>query len=136
MEMAPGALPRPGRVPKQRLLSPEIGLRWQRCCRTFLGKTPNDLGFRLRRVFNRWRGGVRGRPGAPHHPLARPRGGATPWCGGSLTPSGSPSVFVLRPGKIGASGFVSSNSKNISYVTFLKRKNSRKQGTSSVASRQ
>jgi hypothetical protein len=26
MEMAPGALPHPGRVPKQRLLSPEIGL--------------------------------------------------------------------------------------------------------------
>jgi hypothetical protein len=26
MEMAPGALPRPGRVPEQRLLSPEIGL--------------------------------------------------------------------------------------------------------------
>jgi hypothetical protein len=28
MEMAPGALPRPGRVPEQRLLSPEI--RWRR----------------------------------------------------------------------------------------------------------
>jgi hypothetical protein len=27
MEMAPGALPHPGRVPEQRLLSPEIGLR-------------------------------------------------------------------------------------------------------------
>jgi hypothetical protein len=26
MEMAPGALPRPGRVPEHRLLSPEIGL--------------------------------------------------------------------------------------------------------------
>jgi hypothetical protein len=26
MEMAPGALPRPGRVPEQRVLSPEIGL--------------------------------------------------------------------------------------------------------------
>ena len=25
MEMAPGALPRPGKVPKQRLLSPELG---------------------------------------------------------------------------------------------------------------
>jgi hypothetical protein len=28
MEMAPGALPRPGRVPEQRLLSPKI--RWWR----------------------------------------------------------------------------------------------------------
>ena len=27
MKMAPGALPRPGRVPKQRLLSPELGFR-------------------------------------------------------------------------------------------------------------
>jgi hypothetical protein len=27
VEMAPGATPRPGRVPEQRLLSPEIGLR-------------------------------------------------------------------------------------------------------------
>jgi hypothetical protein len=26
MEMAPGAIPRPGRVPEQRLLSSEIGL--------------------------------------------------------------------------------------------------------------
>ena len=26
MEMAPGALPRPGRVPEQRFLSPELGL--------------------------------------------------------------------------------------------------------------
>jgi hypothetical protein len=30
-------------------------------------------------------------------------------------------------GKIGTSGFVSSNSENISCVTFLKHKNSRKQ---------
>jgi hypothetical protein len=27
MEMAPGALPHPGKVPEQRLLSPKIGLR-------------------------------------------------------------------------------------------------------------
>ena len=26
MEMDPGAIPRPGRVPEQRLLSPELGL--------------------------------------------------------------------------------------------------------------
>jgi hypothetical protein len=45
MEMVPGALPHPGRVPEQRLLSPEIVLRWRRCCGTLLGKTPIDLGF-------------------------------------------------------------------------------------------
>jgi hypothetical protein len=50
--------------------------------------------------------------------------------------SDSPLVFVLRPGKIGGSGFVSSNSENISRVTFLKCKNSRKQGTGTMASRQ
>jgi hypothetical protein len=45
MEMAPGALPHPGRVPEQRVLSPEICLRWRRRCGTLLGKTPILLGF-------------------------------------------------------------------------------------------
>jgi hypothetical protein len=45
MELAPGALPRPGRVPEQRLLSPE-SRRWRRwSCGTSFGKLPNDLGF-------------------------------------------------------------------------------------------
>jgi hypothetical protein len=45
MEMAPGALPRLGRVPEQRLLSPEI--RWWRrwSCGTSSGKLPIPLGF-------------------------------------------------------------------------------------------
>jgi hypothetical protein len=50
METAPGALPRPGKVPEQRLLFPEIGLRWRRRCGTLLGETPIDLGFRLQRA--------------------------------------------------------------------------------------
>jgi hypothetical protein len=37
-------------------------------------------------------------------------------------------------GKIGVSELVSSNSENISCVAFLKHKNSRKQGTGTVAS--
>jgi hypothetical protein len=37
-------------------------------------------------------------------------------------PSGSLSVLVLRPGKIGVWVFISSNSENISYVAFLKHK--------------
>jgi hypothetical protein len=45
METAPGALPHPSKVPEQSLLSPKICLRWWRHCRTFLGKTPIDLGF-------------------------------------------------------------------------------------------
>jgi hypothetical protein len=51
MEMAPGALPHPGRVPKQRFLSLEIGLRWRRHCGTFLGETPIHLGFSCQRLF-------------------------------------------------------------------------------------
>ena len=38
MEMAPGAIPRPGKVPKQRLLSPETEFRGggaRRCIREF-----------------------------------------------------------------------------------------------------
>jgi hypothetical protein len=38
MEMAPGALPRPGRVPEQRLLSSEIGLRWRGAAELFWEK--------------------------------------------------------------------------------------------------
>jgi hypothetical protein len=58
-----------------------------------------------------------------------PHGEAGPW-----PLSGSRSVLVLRPGKIRLLELVSSNSENISYVAFLKHKNSRKQGTVTVAS--
>jgi hypothetical protein len=124
-------------VPKQRLLSPEIH-RWRRwSCGTSSSKLPIDLGFGLRRVLNRRRGGVRGRPGGPHHPLARPGGGrTTPWCGCSLAPLRL--SFGLRHvgGKNRRFGLCLSNSENISCVAFLKHKNSRKQGTGTVASRQ
>jgi hypothetical protein len=60
---------------------------------------------------------------------------APPWCeAGPWPPSGSLSVLVLRLGKIGVLELVSSNSENISCVAFLKHKNSRKQGTGTVAS--
>jgi hypothetical protein len=56
-------------------------------------------------------------------------------CEGGLWPlSGSLSVFGKLLGKIRLLELVSSNSKNISYVAFLKHKNSRKQGTGTVAS--
>ena len=51
MEMAPGALPRPGRVPEQRLLSPEIRRRRRRSCGTVSGKLPNPLGFSVPRLY-------------------------------------------------------------------------------------
>jgi hypothetical protein len=51
METAPGALPHPGRVPEQRLLSPKICLRWRRSCGTVLGKMPIVLGFSVGRFL-------------------------------------------------------------------------------------
>jgi hypothetical protein len=60
-----------------------------------------------------------------------PHGEAGPW-----PPSGSRSVFDTLPGKIRVLEPVSSNSENISYVAFLKHKNSRKQGTVTVTSYQ
>jgi hypothetical protein len=56
---------------------------------------------------------------------------APPWFVDSpWPPSGSRLVLFLRPGL----ELVSSNSENISCVAFLKHKNSRKQGTGTVAS--
>jgi hypothetical protein len=51
MEMAPGALPRPGRVPEQRLLSPKIRRRWRQSCGTLSGNLPIVLGFSVGRLL-------------------------------------------------------------------------------------
>jgi hypothetical protein len=61
-------------------------------------------------------------------------GRAPLWCGQPLAPLRL--IFGLRKAsvKIGGSAFVSSNSENTSRVTFLKHKNSRKQGTVTVVS--
>ena len=45
MEMAPGAIPRPGRVPEQRLLSPETWFRVDGGVETFRGFLLIYLGF-------------------------------------------------------------------------------------------
>jgi hypothetical protein len=89
-------------------------------------------------AFYRRKGSVRCGASWPHHGAARPGAGPRPPCGepGSWPPSGSLSVLVLRPEKIGVSVFGLSNSENISCVAFLKHKNSRKQGTGTVASSQ
>jgi hypothetical protein len=126
MEMAPGATPCPGRVPEQRLLSPEIGLRRRRRCGTLSGKAPIDLGFSRRRDYIGGRamsgGGLGGTP-----PGGATRGGcAILWCACLLAPLGLTFGLRVVPGKIGTFGFVLSNSENISYVTFLKHKNNRK----------
>jgi hypothetical protein len=127
MEMAPGAIPRPGRVPEQRLLSPEIGLRRRRRYGTLSGKTPIHLGFSYRRDYIGGRAMSGGGPGA-HTTWWRSQGWtrATLWCGQPLAPFRVSFGLCLMSEKIGTSGFISSNYENISRVTFLKHKNSRK----------
>jgi hypothetical protein len=70
-------------------------------------------------------------------PSGPAKGWAAPPCGvaGPLAPLRL--IFGLHEAsvKIGGLAFVSSNFENISCVAFLKHKNSRKQGTSTVASR-
>jgi hypothetical protein len=125
--MALGALPRPGRVPEQRLLSPEIH-RWRRrSCRTVLGKMPIVLGFSVGRLFI-GEGASSGGDQGGHTIGGRGQGlGRAPYCVGSpWPPSSSRSVFGPLPGKIRLLELVSSNSENISCVAFLKHKNSRK----------
>jgi hypothetical protein len=136
IEMALGALPHPDRVPEQRLLPPKIRRRWRRSCGTSFGKLPFFRVF-SQEALNRRRGDARGGPGGPCHTLAWPREGrhGMVWPAPG-PPSGSLSVFVMCPRKIGGSGFVSSNWESISYVAFLKHKNNRKRGTGTMASRQ
>jgi hypothetical protein len=129
MEMAPRAIPRPVSVPKQRLMSPEIGLRQRWRCRTLSGKTPIDLGFLRRRDYIGGRAMSGGGPGGHTTWWRGQRGVRHPMVCLPPGPLRVPVGFCLVPGKIGTSGFVLSNSENISCVTFLKHKNSRKHGT-------
>jgi hypothetical protein len=46
-----GALPRSGRVPELRLLSPEIHRWWQRSCGTLSGNLLTPLGFSVLRLY-------------------------------------------------------------------------------------
>jgi hypothetical protein len=78
-------------------------------------------------------GDVRGHPRGPHHMVARPGvTRATLWCGHLPALLRLPFGLRVRDSKIGTSGFVSSNSENISCITFLKYKNHRKTGTDTV----
>ena len=45
IEMAPGAIPRPDRVPEQRFLSPETCSGWRRSSESYFAKS---FGFRVR----------------------------------------------------------------------------------------
>jgi hypothetical protein len=92
----------------------------------FRGKAICPLGFSRRGEFIGERGASGGGPA-----------GLTMWWRGPAWPLAPLRlIFGLREAsvKIGGLAFVSSNSENISCVTFLKHKNSRKQETGTVSS--
>jgi hypothetical protein len=83
--------------------------------------------FTMKWIYKR-KGYVRGRPRGPHQGLARPGVGRTTlWCGRLPALLRLCFGLRLRVSKIGTLAFISSNSDNISCITFLKYKNSRKQ---------
>jgi hypothetical protein len=127
MEMALGAIPRPGSVSEHRLLSPKISLRWRRRCGTLSVKMPIDLGFLHQRLYT---GGGAMSEGTrvAHTTWWRSQGWTHTilWCGQTLSLLRVSFGLRLVLEKIGTSGFVSSNSENICCVTFLKHKNSKK----------
>jgi hypothetical protein len=88
---------------------------------------PIHLGFLRRRDFIGGRAMSKGGQGAHTIPWRGQRGGhATRWCGCLLALLCLCFGLCLMSGKIGTLGFISSNSENISCVTFLKHKNNRK----------
>ena len=123
MEMAPGAIPCPGRVPEQRLLSPESCLRWRRRSGPVEEISNTVLGF-LVWGYMQAKGRGRWHPEGPTSPpraarsaAARARGGAA-----SVAHFVSCSAFWNVPDEKLTSEKKSSNSENISLSTFLKPK--------------
>jgi hypothetical protein len=102
----------------------------------FRGKAIRPLGFshRGKYIGERAASGV-GPAGLTIWWRGQGLGCATLWCGWPLAPLRLIFGLLEASVKIGGSAFVSSNSENISYVAFLKHKNSRKKGTDTVASR-
>jgi hypothetical protein len=96
MEMAPGALPRPGRVLEQRLLSPEIHRRRRRSCGTLFRNLPIVLGFSVGRLLI-GKGASSEVDQGLHTTGGRGQGlGCAPsWCGQPLAPLRLP--FGPRP---------------------------------------
>jgi hypothetical protein len=91
--------------------------------------------FSSRRIY-RWKGDVRGWTSGPHHLVARPRGG--PRHPMAWLPSGPPPSLIWTPSHVGKNsnfGFCFVQFRENFLCNFLKHKNSRKQGTGTVASR-
>ena len=121
--MAPGAIPRPGRVPEQRFLSPRNLSLMAAARQTFSWKMIHSFRVLASGAINRPKYDGQRRPWAPHHVPGQPEGGrATTWCGWLVALLLLPFGLRVHVGKIGGWIFVSSNSQNISCVTFLKPK--------------
>src|SRR4051812_47580335 len=84
MEMNPGALPHPERVPTQKLCSPEACWRWRRRSELLLEKGVVESGFPPQSK-NRAKWGLEGRPHLTRRVLARP----PPWLHGQVAWFGS-----------------------------------------------
>jgi hypothetical protein len=124
-----GRVPRRGSGPSQSWVDDGGG---SRCVS---GKLIGYLGFSCRGVFIGEGAASEVDQGGLTHRGHGPGQAAPPYCeAGSWLSSVSSSVFWKLCLISERSAFVSSNSENISYITFLKHKNSRKQGTGTVAS--
>ena len=123
MEMTPGAIPRPGGVPEQSLLSPGTEFRnGGGVPGVFLEFRQFVSGFLGHEGLYRRRGGVGGARGLPPHRLAPPLGRAALWSGGPGPPLRLPFGVLVRLGEIRCLAFVSSNSENIARTAFLEPK--------------
>jgi hypothetical protein len=134
MEMAPGAIPCPGRVPKQRLLSPEIGLRWWRRCGTFHGWRLDSLGYSRQRDFIDGRAMSEGGQGAHTTPWRGQRGmhHQVVW----LPPSPPPSL-LWTPSRVGKNrnfGLRFVQFRQYFLCNFSETQKQQKTGTDNVAS--
>ena len=96
MEMAPGALPRPGRVPEQRLLSPELGFRMAAELGVVSGRIVEPPRVFGAKAIYRGKGDVGRHPSQPHHPSAPPPSWPRP--GMVWTPWASPGLVLLAHG--------------------------------------
>jgi hypothetical protein len=104
---------------------------------TLSGNLPTPLGFFVLRLYIGEGASSGGCQGTLTHRGMASAWAVPPWCVGPSWPhSASSSVLWKLRWNAGWLALVSSNSENIFRVTFLKHKNSRKQGTGTVASYQ
>ena len=135
MEMAPGKIPRPGRVPEQDLLTPETRFRWWRHDGTFRGRWSMILGFSRQEGINRPRYDGLGHPWAPHHFPARLEVGPrhqVVWRPRGSPPSPLWTPCTCRENRNLAFRFV--QFQEYFLCNFCDTKNSRKHATGTVAS--